>query len=227
MMLQTVFDYLSRLPGYFITSLILMTSIAILLVIIGFRVEKLTPESKPSKGMTLVLVGVGGFNQFVKNYIGKHWGHVAVFTMTMAIYVFISNISGLIALESPTSFSAITFSMSITAFLVIQSTGIISQGWRHFLGIFQPLPPLAPLNIVSEFVPILSMALRLFGNIASGALLLGLLYRLLGWFSILVTPAFHVVFDIGFGAIQTLVIVLLTIIFSSMKVKEDDFQDNK
>jgi F-type H+-transporting ATPase subunit a len=114
--------------------------------------------------------------------------------------------------------------MSITAFIVIQSTGIISQGWRHFLGVFQPLAPLAPLNIVSEFVPIVSMALRLFGNIASGALLLGLLYRVSGWFSIIITPAFHLVFDIGFGTIQTLVIVLLTIIFASMKVKEEDFQ---
>lgn len=226
-MFETFRNYLANLPNYFVTSIVLMVVIATLLVIIGYRVERLTPDGKPSKGMTLVLLAVGGFNQFVKNYIGKHWRHVAVFTLTMAIYVFTSNISGLIALESPTSFSAITLSMSITAFLVIQTTGLISQGWRHFLGIFQPLPPLAPLNLVSEFVPILSMALRLFGNIASGALLLGLLYRLLGWFSIIVTPAFHMVFDIGFGAIQTLVIVLLTIIFSSMKVKEDDFLDNK
>jgi F-type H+-transporting ATPase subunit a len=223
-MIQVILDYLTSLPSFFYTSVILMTLIGLVAFIIGKRVEKLEPTGKPSKSMTIVLLGVGGFNDFVKNYIGKHWTYVAPFTLTMAIYVFLSNIAGVVAVESPTQFTAITFSMSITAFLVIQSTGIVSQGWRHFLGIFQPLAPLAPLNIVSEFVPILSMALRLFGNIASGALLLGLLYRVAGWASIFITPAFHVIFDIGFGMIQTLVIVLLTIIFASMKVSEKDFQ---
>jgi F-type H+-transporting ATPase subunit a len=83
---------------------------------------------------------------------------------------------------------------------------------------------MAPLNIISEFTPIISMALRLFGNIASGALLLTLLYKMLGWFSIVITPAFHLIFDIGFGLIQTLVIVLLTIIFASLKVDEADLE---
>jgi F-type H+-transporting ATPase subunit a len=78
---------------------------------------------------------------------------------------------------------------------------------------------------VGDVVPIISMALRLFGNISSGALLLTLIYKLTGWLSPLVTPAFHLIFDIGFGMIQTLVIVLLTIIFASMKVDEADFEN--
>lgn len=223
-MLQWLSDYLRNLPSYFIISLIVMTVIALFGIYFGYRVERLSPKDKPTKTITLILLAIDGINKFVKNYIGKHWTYVTPFALTMGIYVFLSNIMGVIAVESPTQFTAITFSMSITAFFVIQSTGIISQGWRHFLGVFQPLAPLAPLNIVSEFVPIVSMALRLFGNIASGALLLGLLYRVSGWLSIIITPAFHLVFDIGFGSIQTLVIVLLTIIFASMKVKEEDFQ---
>lgn len=222
-MIQVILDYFIHLPSYFWTSIILMAIIGIVTSLLGNMINKYSYYDKPSKLITFVLFSVDGFNKFVKNYVGKHWAHVSVFTLTMAIYVFLSNIAGIIAVESPTQFSAITFSMSLTAFFVIQSTGIISQGWRHFLGIFQPLAPLAPLNFVSEFVPIVSMALRLFGNIASGALLLGLLYRVLGWISIAVTPVFHLVFDIGFGTIQTLVIVLLTIIFSSMKVSESDF----
>jgi F-type H+-transporting ATPase subunit a len=223
-MLTQIIDYLTGLPHYFIISLIVMSGIALFSILMGRKISHLDIKAKPSKLVTAVMLAVGGFNGFVKNYVGKHWDHVAPFALTMAIYVFISNITGLVAVDSPTQFSAITFSMSLTAFFVVQSTGLISQRWRHFLGVFQPLAPMAPLNIVSEFVPIVSMALRLFGNIASGALLLGLLYRLLGWLSIVVTPAFHLVFDIGFGLIQTLVIVLLTIIFASMKVSEADFE---
>jgi F-type H+-transporting ATPase subunit a len=182
-------------------------------------------RQKPGRFMTVVILGIGGFNGFVKSYVGKHWKYVMPFVLTMALYVFISNISGLVALDSPTKYTAITFSMSLIAFFVVQSTGIVSQGWRHFLGIFKPLAPMAPLNIVGDVVPIISMALRLFGNISSGALLLTLIYKLTGWLSPLVTPAFHLIFDIGFGMIQTLVIVLLTIIFASMKVDEADFEN--
>lgn len=222
-MIQTILNYLSSLPIYFVTSMFIMTVIAILTIVMGRSIEKLDVKAKLNKTQTLVILAIGGFNNFVKAYVGKHWRYVTPFALTMAIYVFLSNISGLVALDAPTKYTAITFSMSIMSFYVVQSTGIVSQGWRHFLGIFKPLAPMAPLNIVSDIVPILSMALRLFGNIASGALLLTLLYRLTGWFSIIITPAFHLVFDIGFGLIQTLVIVLLTIIFASMKCDEADF----
>ena len=107
--------------------------------------------------------------------------------------------------------------------------GFISQGWKALLGIFKPIPAMFPLNLISEFTPILSMALRLFGNIASGTVIITLIYNglnlipYMGWTSILVTPIFHLIFDIGFGFIQTMVFVLLIVIFSSNKVAETDF----
>jgi len=226
-MLQTIINQILNdvKQPFFITSLALMAFIALLSIIIGLKIQKMDVRQKPGRFMTVVILGIGGFNGFVKSYVGKHWKYVMPFVLTMALYVFISNISGVIALDSPTKYTAITFSMSLIAFFVVQSTGIVSQGWRHFLGIFKPLAPMAPLNIVGDIVPIISMALRLFGNISSGALLLTLIYKLTGWLSPLVTPAFHLIFDIGFGMIQTLVIVLLTIIFASMKVDEADFEN--
>jgi F-type H+-transporting ATPase subunit a len=218
-----IINYLKELPIYFITSLGIMTAIALFAVILGKKISKMDVKAKPNRLETVVISGVGGFNGFVKAYVGKHWKYVTPFALTMALYVFISNISGLVALDSPTKYTSITVSMSLVSFFVVQSTGIVSQGWRHFLGIFKPLAPMAPLNVVSDVVPIVSMALRLFGNIASGALLITLIYRITGWASLIIAPPLHMVFDIGFGLIQTLVIVLLTIIFASMKCDEADF----
>mgnify|MGYP000859371973 FL=1 len=214
-------------PAYFITSLAIMALIALFAFIVGHKVEKMDVRAKPNKLMTVVIEGIGGFNNFIKGYVGKHWQYVTPFVLTMSIYVLLSNISGIAAFDAPTKYTAITLSMSLISFYIVQSTGVISQGARHFLGIFKPYPPMLPLNLVSEFVPILSMALRLFGNIAGGALIMTLLYGLLGWGSIIVTPPMHALFDIGFGLIQTIVIVLLTIIFTSMKVDEADFEINK
>ncbi|MBE0700637.1 MAG: F0F1 ATP synthase subunit A, partial [Acholeplasmataceae bacterium] len=158
-----------------------------------------------------------------RDYIGKHWRFVAPLTLALAFYVLFSNVSGIFALDSPTKYTSITFSLSISAFLIIQITGFVSQSWRHLLSVFKPFVPMLPLNLISEFTPIISMALRLFGNIASGSVFLVLIYRFTGWFSIFIAPAFHVVFDIGFGLVQAIVLILLTVIFASNKVDERDF----
>lgn len=226
MLIDDFINVINDPPAYFITSLIIMAVIGIFLTIMGFKIEKMDVKEKPNKLRTVLISMIDGLNTFIKGYVGKHWRYITPFVLTMALYVFISNIGGIIALDSPTKYTAVTFSMSLIAFYVVQSTGIISQGAKHFLGIFKPLWPMFPLNIVSEFVPILSMAMRLFGNIAGGALIMTLIYGLTSWASILVAPVFHLVFDIAFGLIQTVVICLLTIIFSSMKISDEDLQIN-
>lgn len=224
-MMNQILNYLKDVPAYFITSLGIIAFISIASVIISIYVNKLDVREKPNKFLALVISFVEMMNNFVKGYIGKHWKFLAPPIIALAMYVFISNISGIIALDSPTKYTSITFSISISVFLLIQGMGLKSQKWSHFLGIFQPLAPMAPLNFISEFVPLLSIALRLFGNIASGALLMTILYGATGWFAVVVAPAFHLIFDIAFGFIQTMVVVMLTIIYSSMKINEEDLEN--
>lgn len=221
--METVFNYITSLPGYFLTSLGIMLGMAVVLFIAGKRVEQLNPRSKPSKVMTVFIGFVKFFNNFMRGYVGKQAVWLTPMVMTLAIYVFISNVSGMFALDSPTKYTSITFSLSIFAFLIIQITGIISSKWKHFLSVFQPIPFLMPLNVIGEVTPIISIALRLFGNIISGAVFIVMIYRFTGWASVVIAPAFHLIFDVGFGLIQALVYVLLTVIFTSSKIDEKDF----
>lgn len=222
-----IIDYIKNLPVYFLTSLGIILALIIFSIIIGNYVSKLDVRDKPNIIATLVIQFIDFFNNYVKGYIGKHWKFVTPITLTLALYVAVANMSGILALESPTRYTSITFSLSIISFVVVQATGFISQSWKHLLGLFKPLWPLFPLNLISDVTPILSMALRLFGNIVSGSVILMLVYELTGWASLFVAPAFHLVFDIGFGLVQTLVLVLLTIVFASIKIDEDDLDFNK
>ena len=100
-----------------------------------------------------------------------------------------------------------------------------------------------PLNIISEMVTPISLGLRLFGNIFSGTILLGLVHFvtqdlvnelvtmlsasfLAPWIgygvTLIVTPLLHVIFDLFFGAIQVYVWVLLTTVFVAGKLPEDE-----
>ena len=222
-------NYIKNLPNYFIASLCIMLIIIIFSIVVGLKADKLDAKKKTNKFMTMIVSFIEMMNKFVKDSVGKHWKFLTPIVITVALYIFISNISGVVGVPSPTRFTTVTFSLSLIAFVVIQMMGFISQGWKTLLGIFKPIPAMFPLNLISEFTPILSMALRLFGNIASGTVILTLIYNgfslvdYLGWASIFVTPAFHLIFDIGFGFIQTMVFVLLIVILSSNKLDEADF----
>ena len=221
--MSSVLDYLSNIPSYFLTSLALMILVGIILYFVGKKVEKLNPKDRPNKFIVIFISFVKFFNNFIKGYVGKQWKWLSPLILTLATYVFVSNISGMFALDSPTKYTAITFSLSIFAFLIIQITGLISSKWKHFLSIFKPIPVMMPLNLIGEITPIISIALRLFGNLISGTVFIVLIYRFTGWLSVIIAPAFHLIFDLGFGFIQALVYVLLTVIFTSSKIDDKDF----
>lgn len=50
---------------------------------------------------------------------------------------------------------------------------------QHFTNLFKPNPVLFPINLIGEVAVPLSLSLRLFGNIMSGTILMGLIYGLL------------------------------------------------
>ena len=75
--------------------------------------------------------------------------------------------------------------------------------------------------------PLISLSMRLFGNILSGSILMYLVYSLTGWLSSfiidfnflgpIVAPILHAYFDIFAGCIQTLVFVTLSSILIMME----------
>ena len=79
-----------------------------------------------------------------------------------------------------------------------------------------------PMNIISELALPLSLGVRLFGNITSGGAIATLIKNVLGWGSIAVMPFINAIFDIAFGVIQVTVFVILSIIFTSMKINDEE-----
>lgn len=208
---------------YLITALAIMAFIGLVCGLIGSRVKRLKLGEKPGKIVASAIAFVGWINNFVKTNVGvKAWKWVTPNVITLALVIGLFNLSGLLALDTPTKYVAITVPLAVFAIGVVQITGFISKKGKHLLSSFEPVPFLFPINFIGEFTPIISMSLRLFGNIISGAILASMIYEGLSWFAPLIMPAFHMVFDVAFGFIQTMLFVILTTIFSSNKVDEKD-----
>ena len=216
------------------SSLVIILIIAIISIIVGIKVKKQDPN-KPSKGVVLLFeILVDWINKMCGDNLGKVGRRYAPMILTFAMFIFLSNISGMFGLSSPTSNIMITVALGFISFFMIQGANIKYNGFKGYVkSFFEPSPVMFLINVISEVVTPFSLGMRLFGNILSGSIILILVYNALslitiGGFplgsilSIFVAPAFHAIFDVFFGAIQTYVFIFLTIIFIAGKLPEED-----
>ena len=119
-----------------IFSLIIMTFLSISFIIIGNKIKKANPLEKP-KGIVLVCeTGI----QIVYNFLSSVMPGPARFERNyypyfalLFIYVFLSNISGLIGFDAPTSNLSITLSLGIVTVTLIQYNAFRTKGGLKYI----------------------------------------------------------------------------------------------
>ena len=201
--------------------------ITIVLVIAMFIINRKLKNYKYTdtpKGIIIILEWViGGINDMCKTIVGRPYRKVAPYVTTLAIFLFIANISGLFGLTPPTASVSCTLTLGILTFAVIQFAGMKSNGVGSYLkGFIDPNPIFLPINLIGEIATPFSLGLRLFGNILSGSVIMGLIYSVVGYGAIAVAPLLHCYFDIFSGFIQTLVFCTLTTMFISGKLPDEE-----
>lgn len=199
-------------PGVFY-SYVIALFIVIFSMVVAYKVKRADP-SKPPRG--LVFFGeyfVTSINNFTKSNLSKErWG-MAPYLGTLAIFVLISNLSGLISFVPPTSDYNVTLTLALITMVLAQIYSLKVNGIKgYFVSFTKPFIFLLPNNILDLITTPLSMSLRLFGNILAGGIILSLVYSATGYASVVVTPFLHSYFDVFAGGIQTFVFVLLTAI---------------
>jgi len=78
--------------------------------------------------------------------------------------------------EPPTGSLSTTAALALCVFIAVPLFGIEEQGvGGYFKSYLKPTVIMLPFNIISEFSRTLALAVRLFGNMMSGAMILGIL----------------------------------------------------
>jgi F-type H+-transporting ATPase subunit a len=118
--------------------------------------------------------------------------------------------------------------MAIFAMISVWVYGIRTKGakgyFKHFL---EPFPFLLPLNILEELVKPITLALRLFGNIFAGGIMLALIAAIPWYFGMPVANIVWKLFDMFIGGLQAFIFALLTVIYFAMAgAGHDDHEDH-
>lgn len=100
---------------------------------------------------------------------------------------------------------------------------------------FEPFFPFFIVNIIGKFSTLISLSMRLFGNILAGGILMSVIYQLMAYISsivpvigqfnfvaVLVAPALHFYFDLFSGAMQAYVFTVLTVSFIGKELPQKE-----
>jgi F-type H+-transporting ATPase subunit a len=140
---------------------------------------------------------------------------------TFFIYILVANMVGLMpGFMSPTSNLNITLGCTLIVFITTHILGVKFHGLgyiKHFLGPIPWLIPLMfPIELISHLARILSLSIRLFGNIMAKETLLGILFMLAGAYF---APLPILVLGVFVSIVQAMVFLLLSILYFSASME--------
>ncbi len=213
-----LFGYTFYLTSTHIALIIVSVVILILAVIVNKKVMKMEDDETPTGLVNVFELAVEAVDNMVKGIMGRHGTKFRNYIATVMIFALLCNISGLFGLRPPTADYGVTLSLGMLTFFIIHYNGIKANGISHFTGLFKPLL-LSPINIIGEIATPLSLSLRLFGNILSGTVMMGLIYGLLPPAVKTGMPGvLHIYFDLFSGCIQAYVFCMLTMVYVTDKI---------
>lgn len=186
----------------------------------GLWLAKTATSGVPSKIQLFWEAVVGWVQGEVNNAMGKQSPFVVPLAVTLFFFILLCNWVALIPaheyLPPATADVNLTYSLALVVIIWVHINGIRKKGSKAYFSHFvQPYKALLPLNIVEEIVKPFTLALRLFGNIFSG----GIMVALIGLMPIYIAPfpnAVWKLFDMGIGVIQAFIFALLTILYFGM-----------
>ncbi|MCW2631452.1 MAG: synthase subunit a [Pseudonocardia sp.] len=150
-----------------------------------------------------------------------------VIPLAMCLFLFIlfANLLAILPTEHilppPTADVNLTYALALLVIFAVWGTALKNRP-RKFLAHFaSPYKVMLPLNLIEELAKPVSLALRLFGNVLSGVImiqLIGLLPAYLLWAPFTAWK----LFDIFIGLLQAVIFTILTIIYFGQALGDEE-----
>ncbi|WP_381415483.1 F0F1 ATP synthase subunit A [Spiroplasma endosymbiont of Anurida maritima] len=216
-------------------TLLLTTFIIMMLSICYYkRVTKLKPHEAPTGLVLMAELIIKWVEQQVIDLMGVKYKKLTIYFLYILLYFGISNLMGIIGFPPIATSYTVPLSMAIVTFFGIYYFGFKYQKIGYLKRYINPL------ELLTQFVPVISLSFRIFGNILGGSIILALLGSLLGsiWanvpyigsvdlLSAMIFPFLNLYFDIFSGLIQAYIFAILTIAYWSLELRPTKNDDER
>ncbi len=166
--------------GFFkLNATIVFTWALMLVLVLGASLitRHLSTNAKRSRWQNLVEIVVTGIRDQIEQVGLPHPEKYLAFLGTLFVFVAASALCTVIpGFEPPTGSLSTTTALALTVFVAVPFFGIEEQGLGSYLATYtKPTLLMLPFNIISELSRTLALAVRLFGNMMSGTMIIAIL----------------------------------------------------
>ena len=139
--------------------------------------RNLSTELERTRWQNFLEIIVTGINKQIEEIGLRHPEKYLGFLGTLFLFVAVSALCTIIpGYEPPTASLSTTAALALCVFVAVPLFGIEDQGLGGYLKSYiEPTVIMLPFNIISELSRTLALAVRLFGNMMSGAMIIGIL----------------------------------------------------
>jgi F-type H+-transporting ATPase subunit a len=173
--------------------------------------RRLKSDGDMSRGQHMLETVVMLLKGQIRDVSGQEPLRYLPFIGTLFIFIAASNLLSIVpGFRAPTGSLSTTTALAICVLVAVPVFGIAQQGVRGYLMQYlQPSPLMLPFNIIGEFSRTLALAVRLFGNVMSGTMIVGVLISIVPLFFPIVMEAFGLLT----GFIQAYIFAILAMVY--------------
>lgn len=211
---------------------IVYTWVVMVLLTVGawLVTRKLSPDlaldardGKPiSSGQNLLEVVVLAIRDQIQQVGQQDPQRYIAFIGTLFLFIAVSNLLSVVpGFHPPTGSLSTTAALAICVFAAVPIYGIAKQGLGGYLKQYiQPSPLMLPFNIVGEISRTLALAVRLFGNVMSGTMIVAILLSIVP----LLFPIVMQLLGLLTGLIQAYIFAVLAMVYIASATRSHEKQ---
>ena len=214
------------IPNYLVMTMLIVLLVTIVCLVMRSRLS----VENPGKFQILLEDGVTAVVGLLEEWIGPDGRRYLPLIATLGLFILLGNYAGLIpGLMAPTSNINVTLGCAVTTWVYYHYQGFRKQGVVNYLKHFA-VPPgapvwMAPLMLIIELIShssrLLSLSLRLFGNIFGEELVIVILGSIIPF----IIPLPMMFLGMVTGGLQAFIFVLLSIIYLQAAVAVEHEHD--
>ena len=221
--------------GYIIpiSETVIISWVVMLILIIGSLLITRKLKVIPSGPQAILESGVEFLDNFAKNQFGHFSEFLGPYMGSLFLFLLLANIIGVISpvelkfagyefvppfmIRPPTRDINVTAALAVISIMLVLICGFAARGvagW--FKQLLHPLPMMLPFNLMDYGTRLISLCLRLFGNILGGFVMMSMIERII---PVAFPMIFALYFDFFDGLVQAAIFVFLTSVYISEAVK--------
>jgi len=213
--------------GFFkLNATIAFTWALMLVLAVGSKLitRNLSTELKRSRWQNLLEIVVTGIEKQIED-VGLHNPKKYIgFLGTLFLFVALAALCTIIpGYEPPTSSLSTTVALALSVFVAVPLFGIEEQGFGGYLKSYtKPTVIMLPFNIISELSRTLALAVRLFGNMMSGAMIIAILLTITPF----IFPIVMTLLGLLTGMVQAYIFFILATVYIAAATRKSKPKPN-